>query len=635
MQVLAGILMRRGKSPEALSLLQRAQDALDRELDDTIKGASDAQRRALLGRSNRNSRLPLTLHLQAMAGDRGAASLALRTILRQKGRALDAGHSAVELLRRRADPSDAKLLDELAAARNELAQSTLLATPLSARKDLQAKVDRLEETLGRRFSEIAAEAKPVEVEDVRAVLRPDQALVEIAAYRRLESTTWGEERYAAYVLLPNGRIEARDLGEASKIDALARRVRAAIGQGGAFHDDARALDEAVLRPIRGLLGDTRDVWLSAEGALHIVPFDALVDESDRYAIDRYRFNLVTSGRDLLRYTDTSKRAPNTAPLILAAPDFDANVVSAPTGAAHIEGVRFPALPGTDVEATRIATLMPDAQRVVGSKATKEVLVGVHGPRLLHIASHGFFLTPSAAELRTAKAESRGLTLETEAKASFVVPVDPLVRSGLALAGANRSPERALVTALEASSLDLWGTELVTLSACETGLGEVERGEGVFGLRRALVLAGAETQMMSLWKVDDDATAALMVSYYDNILKGKGRSDALREAQLSMLANPATKHPFYWAAFIVSGDDRTLDRRAPTAPREVKTAIVSQTIKRAGASSGPPPAARPRGCACDLLGVKSESPLAPVGLVAGLVVVALRRRRANDRRRASL
>ena len=93
---------------------------------------------------------------------------------------------------------------------------------------------------------------------------------------------------------------------------------------------------------------------------------------------------------------------------------------------------------------------------------------------------------------------------------------------------------------------------MVLSACKTGLGQVKQGDGVYGLRRALVLAGAQAQLVSLWKVADAQTKDLMVDYYERLLKGKGRSAALREAQRAMIANPVTQHPFYWAAFVPIG-----------------------------------------------------------------------------------
>src|SRR5262249_51745187 len=116
----------------------------------------------------------------------------------------------------------------------------------------------------------------------------------------------------------------------------------------------------------------------------------------------------------------------------------------------------------------------------------------------------------------------------------------------------------VMTALEAANLNLWGTKLVTLSACETGLGDVKNGDGVYGLRRALVLAGSESQMMSLWAVSDAATRELMIAYYTRLKAGEGRSEALRQVQLEMLKNPNRRHPFFWAGFIQSGEWANLE-----------------------------------------------------------------------------
>jgi CHAT domain-containing protein len=137
----------------------------------------------------------------------------------------------------------------------------------------------------------------------------------------------------------------------------------------------------------------------------------------------------------------------------------------------------------------------------------------------------------------------------------------LLRSGLALTGANlrRSGEDdGILTAMEASGLNLWGTKLVVLSACDTGVGEIKNGEGVYGLRRALVLAGSETQVMSLWPVSDEGTRDLMIEYYKALKAGQGRSEALRQVQLKMLSSKNHNHPYYWASFIQSGEWANLD-----------------------------------------------------------------------------
>ena len=116
----------------------------------------------------------------------------------------------------------------------------------------------------------------------------------------------------------------------------------------------------------------------------------------------------------------------------------------------------------------------------------------------------------------------------------------------------------MLTALEASGLNLWGTKLVTLSACDTGIGEVRNGEGVYGLRRAFILAGAETVVMSLWAVSDAVTRETMVAYYTGLRAGLGRRDALRQAKLAMLQRRARQHPFFWAGFIQSGEWANLE-----------------------------------------------------------------------------
>jgi MYXO-CTERM domain-containing protein len=205
--------------------------------------------------------------------------------------------------------------------------------------------------------------------------------------------------------------------------------------------------------------------------------------------------------------------------------------------------------------------------------------------------------------------TRGREIAAGASGPAVSAADlPLLRAGLAFAGANAPGEarmEGILTALEATGLDLDGTKLVVLSACETGLGRVRQGEGVEGLRRALVLSGAETTVMSLWKVDDNATRDLMVAYYARLAAGEGRGEALRQARLKVLANKEQSHPFYWASFIVSGDPSPLDDKAPSGPPKVTPGA--------------------RGCACRAAGVEPGSYPAGVSLLIIVVALALRRR----------
>jgi CHAT domain-containing protein len=203
--------------------------------------------------------------------------------------------------------------------------------------------------------------------------------------------------------------------------------------------------------------------------------------------------------------------------------------------------------------------------VTGAKATKAALARLTGPAMLHIATHGFYGWPAglaAVATRSAgliawRSSVRSLGISSRPPPPTRDPAEGLDQSGLAMAGANLGPD-GIVTAREIAGFDWWGTQLVVLSACQTGRGAVASGDGVYGLRRALVLAGAASQVVSLWSVSDDSTRALMRDYYGELKRGTGRAEAMRRAQLRMLHQPGTAHPFYWAAFIPAGDWRPLD-----------------------------------------------------------------------------
>jgi CHAT domain-containing protein len=197
--------------------------------------------------------------------------------------------------------------------------------------------------------------------------------------------------------------------------------------------------------------------------------------------------------------------------------------------------------------------MPGLTLFRGADATETALKSLHGPKILHLATHGFFLAdePLAGQRPGAPPE-----LGTRPSTADEVRENPLLRSGLVLAGANQlrsGDDDGILTAMEASGLDLRGTRLVVLSACETGVGKVTNGDGVYGLRRALVIAGAESLMMSLWPVDDAATRDLMAGYYARLSAGKPRSAALREVQRELQRVPKYAHPYYWASFVAAGD----------------------------------------------------------------------------------
>jgi CHAT domain-containing protein len=228
-----------------------------------------------------------------------------------------------------------------------------------------------------------------------------------------------------------------------------------------------------------------------------------------------------------------------------------------------QSMRFGQLPASANEANAVVTLWNRTQRntvrLIGTAATEGAFKAqAAGHRVLHLATHGFFLGGRCAPQSDATTREGGSTR--------IARENPLLLSGLILAGANRrdatppDQEDGVLTAEEVAALNLTGVEWAVLSGCDTGVGEIRAGEGVFGLRRAFQLAGAKTVIMSLWPVDDQATQRWMSALYANRLtRNLSSADAVRQASLSVLhlrrTNGVSTHPLYWAAFVAAGDWR--------------------------------------------------------------------------------
>jgi CHAT domain-containing protein/Flp pilus assembly protein TadD len=568
LQEAAEIAWARGERQRTAALLERLEAAREAGIARNVWLGSERQKLAFLDLYAHDQDLFISHNLSFARGEARAARLAMTGLLRRKGRVLDAMAAGASAVRRRAEPDDVSLLDALDDARHHLAALTLRGSgkegPDGYRKLVAAAaehVESLESRLSAKYAELRYGTETPTLERIQRSIAPGTALVEFGSYRPYDAarSAYGARRYAAYVLGSRGEPRVADLGDADEMDRSVDELLTLLQDAGTSARSPasllRDLDERLLRPVRRLAGDARHLVLSPDRQLNLVPFAALVDERGRHAVESFEISYVTSGRDLVRFRD----APPTRPVavLFASPDYgQAEIATAATRGVSFGDVRFRSLPATTVEAHEIARLLPGATLFAGARATETSLKRTQAPTVLHVATHGFFLR-RAAPLDDARGRDGGST----ASAASADMVNPLLRSGLALAGANRREggdgEDGILTALEASGLDLWGTKLVVLSACDTGLGEVRAGEGVYGLRRALVLAGAETQVMSLWSVDDRATRDLMVGYYRELLSGAGRAEAMRRVQLKMLRSPKTRHPAYWAAFIVSGDWRPL------------------------------------------------------------------------------
>jgi CHAT domain-containing protein/Tfp pilus assembly protein PilF len=576
-----------GNIAEAIRFQSRVDAVIERNIEMNLAVGSERQKLSYLNGTAERTDRTISLNSDLAPNDPAASALAAMVLLQRKGRLLDALSESFASLRQRSTPEEQALFKQFNDATAQLARFVLNGPQKISYEEHQKKVSDLEEQkerveveISRRSAEFRAVSQPVTLAAVQAAIPTGAALIEFAVYRPFDpkaesnSEAYKEPRYIAYVLRRTGEVRWRDLGDAKAIDEAIGFLRETLRD--PLRRDARKrardVDEKVMQPVRALIGDTNQLLISPDGALNLIPFEALVDEQGRYLIQRYSFAYLTSGRDLLRLQVA--RTGHNSSLVIADPSFgepdlpqqaragDADDHSraknreSKTIATDLSSVYFAPLTGAAQEARSIKLLFPEADILLSQQATESSLKQSAAPRILHIATHGFFLTDGPAS------SAAGPNLQATRAISASAKVEnPLLRSGLALAGANlhrSSGDDGILTALEASGLNLWGTKLVTLSACDTGLGEVKNGEGVYGLRRAFVLAGTETLVMSLWPVSDYVTREMMTAYYKGLKQGQGRGEALRQVQLGMLKRKGREHPFYWASFIQSGEWANLD-----------------------------------------------------------------------------
>jgi CHAT domain-containing protein/tetratricopeptide (TPR) repeat protein len=602
-----------GRIADAIALMRQASAINDRMIGQIFSIGSDRQRLAFLRSVQGNLECFLSLVHRHLADSPEAIRVALELVLRRKALTAEALAAQRDAILGGRYPQLRDTLTQLIQLRQRIAQKTLAGpapgeTPDAHQRQLavwRAEGERLETELARQVPEMNLE-RQLRTADRRAValaLPEGVALIEFVRFdvynfQAVEARgerRWQPARYLAFIL-PAGQpeqVQMIDLGEAEPIDQLIADFRNWIISGPAsdrgvvpFADPAAPppkgtdppqgtdLRRKIFDPLVQALGKQTRLLLCPDGGLTWLPFEVLPagTNGDRL-LDRYQISYLATGRDVLRFGAAPTGTP-AAPLIAADPDFDLDSQHAapespspPAPAAGAgrgrcsrdldRGCRAERLPHTRIEGQKVATLLgvePWLDRTVLDAKLK----AVPSPHLLHLATHGFFL-PDQPHDPNQDRRDLGAVGSTDRLAGANWE-NPLLRSGLLLAGFNTwrsggtppaGAEDGMLTAEDVTGLDLLDTELVVLSACDTGLGAIHAGEGVFGLRRSFIVAGAKTLVMSLWKVPDQHTQELMVDFYERILKGEPRAEALRQARLAM--RKKYPHPLYWGAFICQGD----------------------------------------------------------------------------------
>jgi tetratricopeptide (TPR) repeat protein len=536
------------------------------------------------------------------SGDEAVATRSASWVVNGKAIAHQALAERALLARDSKDPNVGLAVQELIALRKQLASLTFAKPPADRVEEYRRRIEQIsarEQQLAKFVGLAGGRGQGrtwVDLDDVRKGLPRGSVLIDVARFpvfhflAKANEKTWQPARYVAWVVPADEKSAVRliDLGEADKIEAAVEAVRKPLkeviqkirqdGEPEAEKEYRKALSDLarlLLQPLLPHVGKAERWVLSPDASLWLVPWAALPLDDTTYVIEKHRLSYVTSGRDVVAGPARIKTNPA---VIVANPDYDLvpgggrdakpDTKGGPapdTRSADLDLPAVPLLPGTAAEAQAI---LPNVERYTGrpvqvyqeERALEATVKELRSPRVLGISTHGFFLPDQeVAPTERPNAEAAESVRTRDGKKVE----NPLLRCGLLLAGCNQRAkarpgvdEDGVLTGLEIVGLDLRGTELVVLSACETALGKVRNGEGVAGLRQAFQLAGAQSVIATLWLISDSATARLMEVFYDQLARGRSRDDALHTAQLFLIQSRRNRlgaaHPYFWAAFTLTG-----------------------------------------------------------------------------------
>ena len=551
-----------GRIDEATALARQASAAELTIIAKIFSFTSEQQRLAYLNIFYPYSLFPF---LKGTEVDLAAA------VLRYKGVVLDSIVEDRLVAEASQGTEDQKLVEQLNLDKRQLGQLLLQpAQKLSAETNqrieaLEGEVEKIESQLAQHVAGLgqARRALGVRLEQVQPAVPNDAALIEYVRYSHYLDKAKREQRYGAIVLLSKGAPLWIPLGEAEKVEHLVRRYGTLVRgspQEDELSENLQALYEALWAPIdQALPSQIKRIIISPDGELNFISFATLLTKDKQFLAQTYEVQYVASGRDLLR-----EPKPSTAKevVLFANPDFNLGSTAMLAKADHrstdansirgsergdIDDWSFGSLEGTQREGDELIAKFVSwgwtPTDFTAKEATKEALLKIHSPYILHLATHGFFAKEDPSQ-------TDALLNENVTRSKFFK--NPMHRSGLALAGAQTTIEAwqrddvppvendGILTAEDVSTLDLQGTWLVTLSACDTGSGEARAGEGVMGLRRGFIQAGAQNLLMTLWPISDEVTVQIMSDFYDAAHHSGNAPEALAEVQRNWLVKLRTE-----------------------------------------------------------------------------------------------
>jgi tetratricopeptide (TPR) repeat protein len=480
------------------------------------------------------------------------------------------------------DTSMVRLMEELKLSKLQLSKYQELTIQEKQERgideeELENQINSYERQLSAKSQSFADFNRYFSPSDVSNVLEHNECFVDIARvpYYSFYSNDWTDSvNYIVFVHTPTDTLIDYFFirnGNALEYDVIDNYADFTSGEYKTIDVKDNISYENFWKPIAARIGSATTVYVSAGGIYNNINLNTLFNpETDNYLLHEKDIRMVNSARDfvLMKERDNQDYRTNTVALF-GYPNYDGSTITKtidtldylsmvrdlPLGLDSLTrgGMKASLLPGTKTEVKNISSTFTknkwNTSIFIGNEASEESIKQLTSPRVLHIATHGYFFEDVQVDFK----QDRFMGMDRKQ-----VIDNPLLRSGLLLSGANQTlqgeevnSENGLLSAYEASLLDLRKTELVVLSACETGKGEVKNSEGVYGLRKAFADAGAKNIIMSLWKVDDAVTQEFMTLFYEIWLNDKTSiREAFNRTQLEIKAK--YPQPYYWGAFILVG-----------------------------------------------------------------------------------
>ena len=570
---LAILYIAQDKYQKAEPLFSRSLRIMNQLFDHWLWGADEKTRQSYLQKEEGNRSVYLSFYsLTNTPGEAFYFSLSRKGVLLRIATEMNA------LAKQNPDLAIQQQVEEFKALRVQL--SNLAFSGKADKTAIQALDDKsntLEMQLSQKVAGFKHSKTKVTPKEVLAKLKPEQSLIDFQVYTEvdLKMNKVKNKQVIALIADKQNGIKLIKLGDFAPIAATIKTYLTAIvptkenasSRAQTLKQTAQTLYQQLWQPLTPYLQDKKTVYLIPDGDLNLLPFKALQDNNGQFLAENIQLIALSSARDIVLPPLEGKA---TAAAIFAAPDYGDDKLAdsvCKTRAIDQQNIYFCSLAQALNEGQGIDKLffrkqtVPRAKLFLKAQATEQAVDALTAPKILHLATHGFFLEDIKPDEKALE-QGRGLMRGLDQPLPLGKIENPLTRSGLAFVGANlgvkgiQQPDGTdgILTALEVLNLKLEGTDLVTLSACDTGKGEVKIGEGVYSLNRAFQEAGAKAVLSTLWTVDDQATSEFMQKFYARFLEGKPAQVAIQETQNEFMRDQQYSDPFYWAGFVMTGKD---------------------------------------------------------------------------------